>query len=893
MTERIERESDSELRSLLVRAIRAAEANGGLVWARAADAEALRVVASAMPDKDYAGMLIKRGDGLVGRALAERAPRAVADYATWTGRSEEYRNEPIGPALVVPLLRQDELIGCLSLFRQPGAEPFDDDDIKRVNAVASQLGVELFRYEQLDNLGLRAEQLERALVETGKILSAHQELGVMLNALADTAKQLLRADFADIQLYDPDADALVSHSGRGERELGVGLRLPLMGLLGTVWSTRRALSVYDAQEDQRNPEPVLSARLGVRGFLGVPLLGERSVIGVLAVATEQPRLFSPNDETILKTFARYAASAIENARLATELHQRLEDVRVAREQTQSYARELASAVRQEQAHAQQLDTLRQISLKIATQQDLITLWQTIVEATRQLLGTESVALSLRRGDIIENVAATVPAWLHHQYHPGEGLTGRVIQTGESLIIENYAEYAGHVEIPKDAPPIGSVAIVPLVHRDQIIGTLSAGHTSDGSHTLTRDDLALLQHLAAQASVAIENARLLADLKSRVAQLNALEASALDVTSTLDLGQVLERIAARAQELLRADGAAIAILQESGQLKFVVDTGTQLAGQFVAVGQGLNGMAMQTGAPLIVHDYQQWARRLPAPTVANLRGGIAVPLRVRERVIGALDVFTMSNARAQSFNDADAQMLTQLAAQAAIAIENARLYEQNQIELKLRSTAFQEARRRMLNSLRSTLDLLAVQKEHAANLTVERVIETTRAHLEELNSRPEFRTDEGSFIPLHELARAVGRESINQRSTPQMNVDLIVDGDAIYLDLHQANILWLILRELTAHALDNLRDAPRGILHITTRSGRERSTLSVEDDGSATMDATTRSGGLALVERLVTQDLHGEFRVQPRRNQRGSQAAVTWQLAAAKPDGEMQSVTFKV
>jgi two-component sensor histidine kinase len=128
------------------------------------------------------------------------------------------------------------------------------------------------------------------------------------------------------------------------------------------------------------------------------------------------------------------------------------------------------------------------------------------------------------------------------------------------------------------------------------------------------------------------------------------------------------------------------------------------------------------------------------------------------------------------------------------------------------------------------------------------------------------------VPVQELARTVAREIMTQHQRPEQNIDLIVDGDPVYVDLHQANIVWLIVRELVAGALEHgLREAPRGIIHITTRSGRERAGLSVEDDGPG----GTNGRNITLVERLVAQDLHGEFRLQPRRGQQGVQASVSW------------------
>jgi GAF domain-containing protein len=445
-----------------------------------------------------------------------------------------------------------------------------------------------------------------------------------------------------------------------------------------------------------------------------------------------------------------------------------------------------------------------------------------------------------------------------------------------LIIEDYATYPDRVPLPEGAPPIADVAIVPLIYRDQIIGTLSAAHTAAPARKeaarVTREDVALLQHLAAQAAVAIENARLLDDLRARLAQLDALASSALDVTSTLDYRQVLDRIATRAQALSGADSAGVTILYSSGELEVVADTGTGLMGHLIEIGKGLLGAAVQTGAPVIVNDYQNWENRLDLPNVHQVRAGMAVPLQVRQRVIGSLDVLTFEGGSDRVFSEADVQTLEQLAAHAAIAIENARLFAENLRELKTRSTWFQEARRRMLASIQATLDLLALQKQHANDLTVEQVVETTRAHLENLSAQPEFSGEEGSFVPVQELARTVAREIMAQHQRPEQNIDLIVDGDPVYLDLHQGNILWLIVRELVAGALEHgLRDAPRGIIHITTRSGRERAGLSVEDDGPDGKEGRN----VTLVERLVAQDLKGEFRLQPRRGQQGMQATVSW------------------
>ncbi len=224
----------------------------------------------------------------------------------------------------------------------------------------------------------------------------------------------------------------------------------------------------------------------------------------------------------------------------------------------------------------------------------------------------------------------------------------------------------------------SALAVPLVFRDTALGVLAAGWTERVKGPSAKE-MRLIQGLANQAVTAMENARLYAAAERRAAQVTALFEIGRDISANLGLSEILTSIVGKARELLASDTSFLALLSPDGQeLEVAASVGLRSEAMRrlkLRREQGLAGVVVQRGEPIIVDDYPREVSFVDPPMDAVREEGliseIAVPLSTGTDLLGVLYI---GNRHASRFHEGDAQLLMAFAKQATIAIQNARLYE---------------------------------------------------------------------------------------------------------------------------------------------------------------------------------------------------------------------------
>jgi PAS domain S-box-containing protein len=206
----------------------------------------------------------------------------------------------------------------------------------------------------------------------------------------------------------------------------------------------------------------------------------------------------------------------------------------------------------------------------------------------------------------------------------------------------------------------------------------------------QEDFEVLTAAAQQVGVAIEKARLLSTEHRRAEELKALHTTLSDITAELELPSLLSIIVERAAGLLQGTGGELGLIDEEEQEIHIVvsyNLGKDFVGSRHDIGEGAMGLVASTGEPLIIDDYQAWDKALPA--YSHIHATVAVPLKVKGRLIGVFTTSTVDPDR--KFDGDDMHLLTMFARQAAIAIENARLFNQAQREIGERRKIEQEIR----------------------------------------------------------------------------------------------------------------------------------------------------------------------------------------------------------
>lgn len=493
---------------------------------------------------------------------------------------------------------------------------------------------------------------------TSRAIAASLELDQVLQVVVDEAAAIVSAAAASLYLWDEDEEALVCRAFSGGTAVDRPERRfhPGEGTVGWVAQQGLPLRLDDAQGD---PRGLLAAgeQVEIDNLLAVPLRRQGRIVGVLEAGDKATGPFHERDQQILIAVADQAAIAIEHARL----------------------------YRQARQQAEGLEMLLAVSRILAASMEPEETWRAIFEAVRHVLPYDLIEVCLydEQADLLRAVLTATPDqfWPAQEvYQLGEGFTGRIAQSRQPLLIDD-AQQEIHLQPKYDR--VAEVALrsylgVPLILGDRLIGTLELSSAQAGVYGSHHREI--LTGVAIQAAAAVERARLFEKLSRRLQEARLLFEVSEGIMGTLSPPEILDMIIQASVEAIpTAEKGSLHLLDE-GKQELQIGAAVGYSQQILdtvrmRVGQGHAGRVVQTGEALIVDDARKSTRTFRAglPEVEEIRSIICVPLRARDRVIGALSLDNVHTAAA--FRQEDLEILSAFAGQAAIAIENARLYDQ--------------------------------------------------------------------------------------------------------------------------------------------------------------------------------------------------------------------------
>jgi GAF domain-containing protein len=488
--------------------------------------EALRAVAQfggiPLAERAGQGIPIKR-DSVIGRAVVDRQAVHVHDLAAevdteYPGVKDLHERSGHHTTLATPLLREGVPVGTI-LIRRTEVQPFSDKQIELLQTFADQAviaieNVRLFQELQARNRDLtEALEQQTATSEVLKVISRSAfDLEPVLETLIENATRLCGANSGAILRQEGEVlRHAVSYNLPPEfkdfRE-----RYPIRPGRGTVSGRvaleRRTVHIPDVLADpEYDPE---SARLGGHGtLLGVPMLREGTLLGVIVIRRTEVRPFTEKQIELVTTFADQAVIAIENVRLFQEL--------------QARTGELARSV-------EELKALGEVGQAVGSTLDLETVLTTVVGRAVQLSGTDGGVIyeydaptqefhlraAHRMEEELVEVIRAAPIRL------GEGATGRAAATRAPVQIPDIreGEQLGATRIRSVLARLGyrSALAVPLLLEQRTMGALTVWRTEVG--TFPEEVVNLLQTFAAQSVLAIQNARLFREIEEKSRQLEA-------------------------------------------------------------------------------------------------------------------------------------------------------------------------------------------------------------------------------------------------------------------------------------------------------------------------------------------------------------------------------------
>jgi PAS domain S-box-containing protein len=478
-----------------------------------------------------------------------------------------------------------------------------------------------------------------------RIAAAHDESEVCRSVVDGLHDGAIGYDFVGVFIVDRATGDRVLRASVGWEGTHDGFRLP----------PGEGLSERPLVDGELHYSPVVSGESRyVHGAtegseLDLPLAVDDEVVGVLVVESEGEDAFGEEDFRILTAAAQQAGIAIGRVRLLEAERQRSAEQKAL------------------------LDTLQDLQGEL----ELSSLLQRVVERAVKLLdvtGGELAIFNEYHGELeivaSHNIGSDSTGT---RMRLGEGAMGRAAETREPLIIPDYLEWMGRSEKYSDTTARG-VVVVPLMIGSRLVGTLASVHT-EADRTFGPEDLRLLNLFAPQAAIAIENARLFTMERQRAEEQKALLDTMQDLSQQLELSTLLKSVLERAVTLLDVTGGELAIFDDAtDELEIVAshNIGSDSTGTRMKMGEGAMGQVAETHEPLIIPDYLEWLGRSTKYADTTARGVMVVPLLVgRDRLVGTLaSVHTEAD---RTFGPEDLRLLNLFAPQAAIAIENARLF----------------------------------------------------------------------------------------------------------------------------------------------------------------------------------------------------------------------------
>ena len=601
--------------------------------------------------------------------------------------------------IVVPMLKDNELVGAITIYRQE-VRPFTDKQIELVQNFAAQAVIAIENARLLNELRQRTADLSESLEQqtaTSEVLrvisSSPGDLQPVFSAILESAARLCDASFGNFYRCDGDDLPLVATyntpvafvEARSRSPLGLKQNNPIADML----AAKTVLHVDDLAADerytnQRDPTIVAGVELGgVRTFVAVPMIKDNELIGALVVYRQEVRPFTAKQIELVKNFAAQAVIAIENTRLLTELRQSLE---------------------------QQTATSEVLGVISSSPGELELVFDAMLANATRVCEASYGALWVCEGDSFRNVAlhGALPAGYAAELrrmatlrpHPDTPIA-RAARTRETVQIADIVTEQAYIDrdplavAAVELAGIRTVVVVPMLKEQELVGAIVVYRRE--VRPFTDKQIALVQNFAAQAVIAIENARLLNELRQRT---DDLTESLQQQTATSEILDVISKSPTDSQPAFDAIVRSGLKLFPDAAIMIALPEGDKVRSAAVADADpgGAEALRARTPLPLsrefitstAILDRREVdlpdAREAPAELAAGALNFLAsgyraitvIPMMRGELAIGALDLM---RRRPGPLSDKQRELLRIFANQAVIAIENTRLFN----ELRQRTT----------------------------------------------------------------------------------------------------------------------------------------------------------------------------------------------------------------
>jgi len=561
--------------------------------------------------------------------------------------------------LGVPLKVDGKTIGVLVVQTYETGQKYTPQDVDLLNYVGQHVASALSRARAIaETKRLLAESNQRAAelsiinsVQSG--LAQHLDSQAMYDLVGDKIQEIFDAQVVDIGLIDRAADTMaftytIERGVRFPNET-----MPLIGFRRHVVETGELLHIPEnATELAREyGQPGALTGEAAKSVVFAPLLVGGDVRGVISLQNlDREHAFSDSDLKLLTTLAASLSVALENVRLVEEMRQRVIE----------------------------LGTVNSVSQALSAQLDRDALIELVGEKIRETFGADIVYVAVHDQD---SGLIRFPYYYEdgvREQEPieyGQGYTSRILMTRQPVLVNSEEERAA-IEVQMIGTLVKSYLGVPILVGDEAMGVIAVEATNDEGR-FDEGDLRLLSTIAAGVGAAIHNARLYSETRRRAQEMSALADVGRNISATLEIDVVLGEIAQRARDLLDANASAIYMADGDGkEFRATIALGEfadDLRKASITPGVGIIGDLIEAGRGEVVNDVSSDPRgvHIEGTSDESLERLVVAPLISGEEIIGMTAVWRFGQSA--PFVQENLDFLVGLSQQAAVAIQNARLF----------------------------------------------------------------------------------------------------------------------------------------------------------------------------------------------------------------------------
>ena len=572
-------------------------------------------------------------------------------------------NGNIKSVIGIPLVNSGIVLGFIGFDTVRKAREWTDEEINILKIVSGIIGNAIIQRRNQEELRQQSNYLEHINEITMASLNT-KNVEEMINVVASKILTLINADNCSIGLWD-EAKRKVTRSAyngiSSTSQIQSAIDEEDISLTEHVLSSGEPIVIEDVSSSDLISKK-LQDLFQTKSLIALPLIADEHKLGAVVFGFNSVHKFTETETSLTKQASYQISQALLKQRL-------LENA---------------------QKSAQEAEKLHMAGAIVAASLDSNIAISSILDQLEEVVPFESASIQILVNDHLEIKDGR--GWPSHINPvgrcfpiPGDNPNSKVIQTGEPYFLNDAPNVYGSFG-DKDQAYIHSWLGVPLKVRDHVIGMLTLDHSKPNFYD-NEQLVDLVTAFADQVAISLDNARLYTNERRRADELEALRATTADITKELGLKNLLQAILQRATDLLHATGGELGLVNPADKtIKILVSHNmgtTSMVGTTITMNDGLMGYVAQTQQIELIEDYKIWEGQMDSYQESPIHAAIAAPLRIGSRFLGVIGI--MDSDRTRKFSEVEKDLMSMFAQQAAIAVENAQLFEERKQEARLDMT----------------------------------------------------------------------------------------------------------------------------------------------------------------------------------------------------------------